>query len=78
MKFTFVGILCCHALKIFDKKNIKRIPTRYVLERWTQDARVGSIKDYRGIDVKSIAQESMGKCLSYLSHKCLQTNTFAT
>ena len=55
MKFSFVGILCSHALKILDKKNVKRIPAHYVLKRWTQDANVGSIKDYRGIDVKGSA-----------------------
>ena len=77
MKFTFVGIICCHALKVLDKKNVKRILTHYVLKRWTQDAKVGSIKDYCGIDVKSNAQESMEKRLFYLSHKCLQINTIA-
>ena len=77
MKFSFLGILCSHALKVLDKKNVKRIPAHYVLKRWTQDANVGSIKDYRGIDVKGSAQESVGKRLSHLSHKCLQINTFA-
>nr|XP_023875960.1 protein FAR1-RELATED SEQUENCE 9-like [Quercus suber] len=75
MKFSFVEILCSHALKVLDKKNVKRIPAHYVLKRWTQDANVGSIKDYRGINVKGSAQESVGKCLSHLSHKCLQINT---
>ena len=77
MKFSFLGILCSHALKVLLKNNVKRIPTHYVLKRWTQDANVGSIKDYRGIDVKGSAQESMGKRLSHLSHKCLQINTLA-
>ncbi|CAN1820272.1 Protein FAR1-RELATED SEQUENCE 9 [Linum perenne] len=30
MKFVFVRILCAHALKVFYKKNIKKIPERYV------------------------------------------------
>ena len=51
MEFTFVGIIYCHALKVLDKKNVKGIPTHYVLKRWTQDAKVGSIKNYHGIDV---------------------------
>ncbi|XP_030935722.1 protein FAR1-RELATED SEQUENCE 5-like [Quercus lobata] len=78
MKFSFVGILCFHTLKVLDKKNVKRIPAHYVLKRWTQDANVGSIKDSYGIDVKGSAQESVGKRLSHLSHKCLQINTLAT
>jgi zinc finger SWIM domain-containing protein 3 len=55
MKFTFVGILCVHALKVLDKKNVKRLPTHYILKRWTQDANVGSIKDHRGIVIKGDA-----------------------
>ncbi|XP_062005795.1 protein FAR1-RELATED SEQUENCE 5-like [Rosa rugosa] len=31
-KFTFVGILCAHALKVFDKKNVKKIPPQYILK----------------------------------------------
>ena len=77
MKFSFLGILCSHALKVLDKKNVKRIPAHYVLKRWTQDAKVGFIKDCCGIDVKGSAQESVGKRLSHLSYKCLQINTLA-
>ncbi|XP_062011757.1 protein FAR1-RELATED SEQUENCE 5-like [Rosa rugosa] len=31
-KFTFVGILCVHALKVLDKKNVKKIPPQYILK----------------------------------------------
>ena len=75
MKFSFLGILCSHALKVIDKKNVKRIPVHYVLKRSTQDAKVGSIEDYHDNDIS--AQESMVKHLSHLSHKCLQINTLA-
>lgn len=40
MKFQFVGILCSHALKVLDYRNIKVVPPRYILKRWTKDARV--------------------------------------
>lgn len=40
MKFEFVGVLCCHALKVLDYRNIKLLPTQYILKRWTKDARV--------------------------------------
>ena len=43
-KYTnFVGILCAHALKVLDKKNVKKIPPQYILKRWTREARVVSI-----------------------------------
>ncbi|CAA0824518.1 Protein FAR1-RELATED SEQUENCE 5 [Striga hermonthica] len=38
MKFESVGILCSHALKVLDYKNIKIVPSRYILKRWTRDA----------------------------------------
>lgn len=39
MKFQFVGVLCSHALKVLDYRNIKVVPARYILKRWTKDAR---------------------------------------
>jgi hypothetical protein len=43
MKFEIFGILCCHALKVFDLLDIKRIPDAYILERWTREAKSGPI-----------------------------------
>lgn len=40
MKFQFVGILCSHALKVLDYRNIKVVPSRYILKRWTREARL--------------------------------------
>ena len=77
MKFTFIGILCVHALKVLDKKNVKRLPTDYILKRWTQDAKVGSIKDYRVIDIKGTTQEFIGKRYSHLSHEFREICTLA-
>ncbi|XP_024178529.1 protein FAR1-RELATED SEQUENCE 5-like [Rosa chinensis] len=39
MKFQSYGILCCHALKVLDVWDIKRIPDQYILKRWTREAR---------------------------------------
>jgi zinc finger SWIM domain-containing protein 3 len=59
MKFSFVGILCVHALKVLDKKkkNMMRLPTHYAFKRWTKDAKVGAMKDYRDIDINVTSQE---------------------
>lgn len=43
-KFEFAGILCCHALKILDINNVKKVPEQYLLHRWTIDAKVLHIK----------------------------------
>lgn len=45
MKFEYVGFLCSHALKVLDHRNIKVVPSRYILKRWTKDARVGSVRE---------------------------------
>lgn len=49
-KFESVGILCFHALKVLNSKNIFKIPSRYLLKRWTKSA-----KDSLPVDVSNIA-----------------------
>lgn len=44
-KFETFGVLCCHALKVFDANDVKAIPNQYILKRWTRDARNGVIYD---------------------------------
>lgn len=39
MKFESMGILCSHALKVLDYRNIRILPSLYILKRWTKDAR---------------------------------------
>ncbi|KAF2316523.1 hypothetical protein GH714_041864 [Hevea brasiliensis] len=39
-KFEFMGVLCSHALKVLDFRNIKMLPSQYILKRWTRDARI--------------------------------------
>ncbi|KAK8695043.1 hypothetical protein V6N13_072585 [Hibiscus sabdariffa] len=38
-KFESYGYLCSHALRILNVKNIKEISKRYILRRWTKDAK---------------------------------------
>lgn len=44
-KFDFVGIQCCHVLKVLDFRNIKELPPHCVLKRWTKDARLRSLSE---------------------------------
>ncbi|XP_055960939.1 protein FAR1-RELATED SEQUENCE 5-like [Mercurialis annua] len=78
MKFTFVGILCAHTLKVLDKKNIKQLPPQYILNRWTRDAKIGTIKDNYSIGVENSPQESIGKRYSFLSHNFREILTLAS
>ncbi|KAK0581620.1 hypothetical protein LWI29_015982 [Acer saccharum] len=45
LKFEYVGFLCSHALKVLDHRNIKVVPSRYILKRWTKNARIGSVRE---------------------------------
>ncbi|KAJ3678502.1 hypothetical protein LUZ60_002305 [Juncus effusus] len=38
-KFESCGIICGHALKVLDIMNIKLLPEKYILKRWTRYAR---------------------------------------
>ena len=40
-KFESLGILCCHALWVFNLKNLTKIPSQYILKRWTKEAKKG-------------------------------------
>ncbi|XP_043694147.1 protein FAR-RED ELONGATED HYPOCOTYL 3-like [Telopea speciosissima] len=44
-KFKSFGILCCHALKIMERLDIKYIPEAYILNRWTRKARRIVVED---------------------------------
>lgn len=43
--FEFEGVLCRHALKVFQIMNIRELPSRYVLHRWTKNAKYGILRD---------------------------------
>ncbi|KAJ1704268.1 hypothetical protein LUZ63_004047 [Rhynchospora breviuscula] len=47
-KFERVGILCWHALKVLDREDIKVIPPRYILNRWTKAAKDVAVVDIEG------------------------------
>nr|XP_027098939.1 protein FAR1-RELATED SEQUENCE 2-like [Coffea arabica] len=50
-KYENEGILCGHALKVFDTVGIKTIPPEYVKRRWTKRARTGDCFDRRGREI---------------------------
>ena len=67
--FNRTGILCGHGLKVLDLTNIKTLPKHYVLQRWTREARNGSIQDRQGKNV--VENPKLEAQLRYknLSHK---------
>ncbi|KAJ3701127.1 hypothetical protein LUZ61_004832 [Rhynchospora tenuis] len=47
-KFEREGILCWHILKVLNREDIKVIPPRYILNRWTKAAKDVTIVDIEG------------------------------
>jgi len=66
MKFSFAGILCLHALKMLDKKNVRRIPSNYILNRWSKEAKARKISYYHSESPNETVKESIGKRYRYL------------
>jgi len=50
-KFERFGIWCGHALKVLDVMNIKVLPDKYILKRWTKDARNEILQDFNGHEI---------------------------
>ena len=50
--FQFIGILCCHALRVLNHQNIIAIPQKYIFKRWTKQARSGCVLDSKGQIIK--------------------------
>ncbi|KAL6526530.1 hypothetical protein OROGR_015620 [Orobanche gracilis] len=66
--FEFEGVLCRHALKVFQIMNIKELPPRYILHRWTKNAKCGIIlrdvdsgggpQDFKALMLWSLREEA--------------------
>ncbi|CAI0443964.1 unnamed protein product [Linum tenue] len=74
-KFDFVGILCAHALKVLDKKNIKHIPKQYILKRWTKDAKDGQISS--STQAHGESKELIGKRYLNLNYNFREISSLA-
>lgn len=43
--FEFEGVPCRHVLRVFQILDVREIPPRYVLHRWTRNAEYGIVRD---------------------------------
>ncbi|XP_014514273.1 protein FAR1-RELATED SEQUENCE 5 [Vigna radiata var. radiata] len=78
MKFDRVGFLCDHALKVLDQRNIKVVPPQYILERWTEDARMGNLREIRQCKMQDNPKRVVASCYKDLCHKLLKLSTRAS
>ncbi|XP_073261514.1 protein FAR1-RELATED SEQUENCE 5 [Populus alba] len=70
-KFESFGILCFHALKVLNARNIFHIPHKYVLKRWTKSAKCGVPYEYE----QEMADEMKQQTVNLLMHKTLNVFT---
>ncbi|KAM0855342.1 hypothetical protein ACQ4PT_049835 [Festuca glaucescens] len=70
-QFERAGKLCSHALKVLDVMNIKSLPERYILKRWTREVRSVSIEDRRGNFVLEDPRSEHRQRLKFLIKKII-------
>jgi hypothetical protein len=73
--FESIGILCVHALKVLNTKNIFQIPSQYVLKRWTKYAKDGVVEDDNCEEIGDKNDSSLSLCKRKLMHKAFNLIT---
>ncbi|CAN1149781.1 Protein FAR1-RELATED SEQUENCE 7 [Linum perenne] len=48
--FEFEGMLCRHALRVWNLVGIQELPPRYILHRWTRNAEYGTPRDAESVE----------------------------
>ncbi|KAG5535390.1 hypothetical protein RHGRI_023225 [Rhododendron griersonianum] len=76
-KFEFAGLLCSHALKVLCHNNVMRIPEKYILKRWTKNAKSGSTGTCAWTSLIEDPKAMMGRRYKELCHLCTQLATRA-
>ena len=69
--FESIGILCVHALKVLNTKNIFQIPPQYILKRWTKSAKDGVVEDDNCEEIGDNNDSSLSSSKRKLMHKAL-------
>ncbi|KAF7801264.1 protein FAR1-RELATED SEQUENCE 5-like [Senna tora] len=71
-KFEFIGILCGHALHVLHHWNKIVIPEKYILKRWTKNARSGCVMDNNGRIIKEDPNLAVSNRFKDLSRNAVQ------
>ncbi|KAK9285282.1 hypothetical protein L1049_024472 [Liquidambar formosana] len=70
--FEFSGLLCRHILTVFRVTNVLTLPSRYVLKRWTRNAKSGVILEERATDLLNSSRDSLTVRYNNLRHEALK------
>ncbi|XP_020089176.1 protein FAR1-RELATED SEQUENCE 1-like [Ananas comosus] len=68
--FEFAGILCAHALKVMHFIGIHYISKKYILKRWTKEAKSGTVLDSVGIVAVGESSNNQAQWLQAVSLQC--------
>ncbi|XP_057423527.1 protein FAR1-RELATED SEQUENCE 5-like isoform X2 [Lotus japonicus] len=78
MTFEHVGFLCSHALKVLDHRNIKVVPSRYILKRWTKDARLGNLGEMKQCKTQDNPKIVVASCYKDLCPRLVKLSARAS
>ncbi|XP_050378184.1 protein FAR1-RELATED SEQUENCE 5-like [Argentina anserina] len=57
--FEIEGIACRHIIFFFRSMNMVHLPSEYILDRWTKNAKVGRVWDDDGVEVKDVGDKTL-------------------
>ncbi|XP_024156293.1 protein FAR1-RELATED SEQUENCE 5-like [Rosa chinensis] len=57
--FEVEGIVCRHIIFFFRSMNMVHLPSEYILDRWTKNAKAGRVWDDDGVEVKDVGDKSL-------------------
>jgi nucleotidyltransferase/DNA polymerase involved in DNA repair len=66
------GILCKHALKVFNIKDVFDLPSHYIMKRWTKYAKRGFYVEKHGIEKESLTTQAarISRKVTSIALKC--------
>ncbi|XP_028778696.1 protein FAR1-RELATED SEQUENCE 5-like [Neltuma alba] len=75
--FETTGILCCHILKVYESKDVRIMPEKYIMKRWTRKARSDVVYDLRGSEIQVDPRLEITRRYRQLMHKMARLATKA-
>ncbi|CAL1411588.1 unnamed protein product [Linum trigynum] len=73
--FEFEGVLCRHALRVFNLMGIRELPSRYILHRWTKNAGYDTPRDVNSLSSKGELKELMTCCPKEAASSYMEAGT---
>ncbi|KAL7607269.1 hypothetical protein Lser_V15G16445 [Lactuca serriola] len=73
-KFTIIGLLCCHSLRVLINNNVYKIPDMYIVPRWRKDIisvekhSLGQPWEFRRTKTAKLIEEACRAAESFREH----------